>query len=95
MEHGFNNTNCGADSVRKCESWGDFRDVTGVLRNIDELEDGVLNPTWGVEGRVLFQSAEHLLFRLGEVNLLQKCRILSSPRQLTLGLCLCCCLLKL
>lgn len=95
MEHGFNNVNCGADSVWRCESWSDFRDVTDVPQDIDELQDGVLSPVWDVEGRILFQSPEHMLFRVDEVNLLQKCRIVSSPHQLTLGLYLCCCLLKL
>lgn len=64
-----------------------------MLKGIDELQGSVLNLIWGLEGRVLFQSLEHLLLRVDEVSLLQKCRILSNP--LTLGLCLCCCLLKL
>lgn len=85
MEHGFNNRNCAPDSVWRHESWSDFRDVTDVL------QDGVLSPMWAVEGRVLFQTPEHLLLRVDVVNLLQKCRVLSSLHQLTLGLCLCCC----
>lgn len=63
-----------------------------MLRSTDELQDSVFSLIWGVEGRVLFQSLEHLLLRVDEVSLLQKRRILSNP--LTLGLCLCCCLLK-
>lgn len=85
MEHGFNNMNCGADRVWRCECWGDFRYVTDVLQYIDELQDGVLGVICGVEGSVMFQSSEHLLFRVDEVNLLQKCRILRSPHQLTPG----------
>lgn len=69
--------------------------TSDMLQGIGELQDGVLSLIWGVEGRILFRSPEHLLFTVNEVRLLQKCRILSTPLQLILGLYLCCCFLKL
>lgn len=56
MEHGFNNMNCGADSVWRCESRSDFRDVTDVLQDIDKLQDGVLSLIRCVEGRAVSES---------------------------------------
>lgn len=42
MEDGFNNTNREADSVWRCEYWSDFRAITDVLQDIDELQDSVM-----------------------------------------------------
>lgn len=91
MEHGFNNMNCGPDSVWRHEFWSDFRDGTDVLQDTSEWQGGVLSLIWTVEHRVLFQSPEHLLLRVNAVNLFQQCRILSSLHHLTLWLYRCCC----